>query len=142
MGAADAATRTHQQIQKMRRNFATTTPAASSPSKTPIGAPLPVPESGALPVEGEVFALPVEAAAPPSSPTMDVGGKAFDAAVKRGGGHFVTVKPTPDTYMPVYYSHGKSYAGRVHHDKHPHKRKHSGAAVPVPDYSSSSDDDE
>lgn len=110
----------------MRRNFATCSPPIAQPAA--IGAALPAEQPA---VQFEVVSLPVDAPLPAAA---DVAGKAFDAAVQRGGGHFVTVKPSANTYMPVYYSHGKSYAGHVHHTKH-HK---SGASLSS---SSSSDDD-
>lgn len=96
----------------MRRNFVT----------THIGAPFP-----ATAVEADVFALPTEIGEPlPTAigEAMPIGNAAFDRAVAHGGGHMVTIKPSADTYMPVYYdAHGKSHAGKVHHVKHPHHHK-------------------
>lgn len=82
-----------------------------------------------IPPEGDVFAMPVDIG-------TSIGNKAFDNAVAKGGGHFATIKPTANTYMPVYYSHGKSYAGKVHHDKHQHHK--TGSEIS----SSSSSDEE
>ncbi len=101
---------------------------ATSPKKTPSAAPLPV-------TAADTFALPVEAAEPKEP--LAVEGKAFDAAVKRGGGHFATIKPSANTYMPVYYSHGKSYAGKVHHVKGKGRKKHVGSETPSDSASSS-----
>lgn len=133
----------------MRRNFVHTSAASIN-----IGAAIPRPSTPApathsaktLPASptavaetADTFALPVESTV---ESNLNVEGKAFDAAVKRGGGHFVTVKPSTDTYMPVYYSHGKSYAGKVHHVKEKGHRKHVGEEAPSDSVSSDSSDTE
>ena len=107
----------------MRRNF------VSKLSPLEVGSAIPS-STGS-----DLFCMPVEAE------VEDIGNKAFDAAVKRGGGHFVTIKSTADTYMPVYYAHGKSYPGKVHHDKkgRHHAKKHVGANVDGSDSSSEED---
>lgn len=109
----------------MRRNFVHTdigSPIAKQQSNTPAK------------IEGEIFMMPVDI----GESSANIGNKAFDKAVAKGGGHFATIKPTADTYMPVYYSHGKSYAGNVHHDKK-NKSKHHRVGAQEGSNSSSSD---
>lgn len=111
----------------MRRNFVIGTYA---PPSTPPPSPVQSKK-----IEGDVFALPVDVG-------MPIEGKEFDAAVKKGGGHFVTIKPSEDTYMPVYYRHGKSYAGKVHHVKKHHKRIGESSSSDSSDSSSSSENED